>query len=150
MLVLPPNLLAAIEAHGARDYPDECCGVLLGRVDGASARVVSIVEAANVREDERRRRFLIDAKAYLEAERAADAAGLTLIGFYHSHPDHPARPSEFDREHAWPNLHYIVLAVEGGRPREATSWVLSEDRGEFLREELATDATDATNAEGTS
>lgn len=136
MLQLPRALRSTIESHGTRHYPEECCGFLLGTGDAASARVMHVLEAPNVCEDERRRRFLIDARDYMAAERAARNAGLALLGFYHSHPDHPARPSAFDQEHAWPNLHYIVLAVEAGRPGACTSWVLSEDRAEFRQEEI--------------
>lgn len=135
MLSLPRPLLSAIEEHSRRDYPDECCGILLGSGEG-DATAVELREVANVREDERRRRFVISPRDYLAAERAARESGLSLLGFYHSHPDHPARPSEFDREHAWPNLHYVIIAVEKGAPGRSTSWTLTEDRGAFVEEEL--------------
>ncbi len=74
-------------------------------------------------------------------ERLADAEGLALLGFYHSHPDHPAIPSEYDREHAFPFFHYVVMAVAGGQPGEVSSWILSEDRGVFEKERLVADGT---------
>lgn len=135
-LGIGPQMLGRIRAHGERDYPEECCGVLLGTPTASAGHVVDVLELPNARADERRRRFIIRPDDYLRAESAARARGLRLIGFYHSHPDHPARPSEFDREHAWPNLYYVVVAVAAGRAGEATSWVLSEDRAEFLQEEL--------------
>jgi proteasome lid subunit RPN8/RPN11 len=134
MIALDEARAAVIREHGRRTYPEECCGALLGRfVDGVAT--VEVARAiANVREDGRRRRFLVDPRDYLEVEREADRQGLTVLGFYHSHPDHPAAPSDFDRRHAWPNLHYVIVAVEAGVPRELTSWLLSEDRS-IMREE---------------
>ena len=136
MVELGPGVRAAIEGHGAADYPEECCGVLVGRVEGAVRRVDEAVPLVNARPDERRRRFLITPAEYRAAEQAADERGLVLIGFYHSHPDHPARPSEYDREHALPWHSYLVLAVAAGLAGECTSWVLSDDRTAFMAEEL--------------
>ena len=110
--------------------------MLLGRA-GEVPRVEAVRPIANVREDERRRRFLIDPRDYLTVEREARARGLDVLGFYHSHPDHPAVPSDFDRLHAWPNLHYVILAVAGGHPGELTSWRLSEDRTAMQPEPVA-------------
>jgi proteasome lid subunit RPN8/RPN11 len=136
MIQLAPGVLPAIRRHGEADYPEECCGVLLGHVDGPHRRVVEAPPLANARADERRRRFLITPADYRAAEAAADARGLALIGFYHSHPDHPARPSEYDREHALPWHVYLVLAVAAGRAGECTAWVLSDDRAAFEPEEM--------------
>jgi proteasome lid subunit RPN8/RPN11 len=127
---------SAIGEHGRAAYPEECCGALLGRSDEGAARVEVVRPIANVRADERRRRFLVDPREYLAAERAARERGLELLGFYHSHPDHPAEPSRFDRLHAWPNLHYAILAVSAGEPRELTSWLLTEDRAAMRPERV--------------
>jgi len=123
-----------IRDHGRRTYPEECCGALLGRfVDGVPT--VEVARAiANVRATARGRRFLVDPSDYLQVEQEAAQRGLEVLGFYHSHPDHPAVPSEFDRQHAWPNLHYVIVTVEAAVPREITSWLLSEDRS-IMREE---------------
>jgi len=134
VIALDEAQAATIREHGLRTYPEECCGALLGRfVDG-----LAVVELAwpivNVRPDTRRRRFLVDPRDYLTVEREAARRGLEVLGFYHSHPDHPALPSEFDRQHAWPNLHYVIVEVDAGVPREITSWLLSEDRS-IMREE---------------
>jgi proteasome lid subunit RPN8/RPN11 len=134
---LSPDVLAAIRAHGESDYPDEACGVLLGR----GCLVAEALALPNSKEEERGRRFVIRPSDYIAADREARRRGLDILGFYHSHPDHPAKPSEFDREHAWPNMHYIVLAVAGGRALEATSWMLSEDRSRFESEGLTPIAT---------
>ena len=83
--------------------------------------------------EQRSRRYTIDPRDYLRLERLADETGLTVVGIYHSHPDHPAVPSEFDREHALPYFHYLIVAVEAGRAGDFACWVLNEDRGSFER-----------------
>ena len=134
MIALTAGHSTAIREHGRRTYPEECCGALLGRfVDGVPT-VELVRPIANVREDARGRRFLVDPHDYLQVEQEADRRALAVLGFYHSHPDHPAAPSDFDRKHAWPNLHYLIVAVDAGAPRELTSWLLSEDRS-IMREE---------------
>ena len=137
MIVLAPDHAAAIRAHAERTYPEECCGVLIGRADGEPPRVALVREIANVHDEERRRRFLLDPREHLSAQKEARARGLAVIGVYHSHPDHPAQPSEHDRQHAWPNLHYVIVAVEHGKAGEITSWTLSEDCSVMQPERLA-------------
>ncbi|MDA2912611.1 M67 family metallopeptidase [Acidobacteriia bacterium AH_259_A11_L15] len=137
-------LLDEIRRHGARAYPNECCGAMLGVVNGDTKEVRELLSLDNRREGEAARtRFLITADDYRLAEKTAREKELEILGFYHSHPDHPARPSEFDREHAWPWYSYIVVRVArrkdgqaGGEPQEATNWVLAEDRSRFLPEEM--------------
>ena len=136
MITFDPKVLEAIREHGREAYPEECCGALLGTADSGSARVARITRMENARRDERRRRYVIEPLEYARVERQADAESLSVLGFYHSHPDHPAVPSEYDREHGFPFFHYIVLAVGAGVPGEAASYVLSEDRGAFEREEI--------------
>lgn len=134
---MPRDAVEAIRAHGREVYPEECCGALLGTIENGGGRVARVERMANAREDERRRRYTIDPLEYLRMEKLADAQGLALIGFYHSHPDHPAAPSAYDREHAFPFFHYLVLAVALGEPGKLTAWRLSEDRGTFDFEPLA-------------
>jgi proteasome lid subunit RPN8/RPN11 len=131
-------VLEAIRSHGRESYPEECCGGLLGSLpdDKGGVRIVRAEAIPNASRERRERRFAVDPRDYLRLERLAEELRLSLVGFYHSHPDHPAAPSEYDREHAFPFLHYLILSVANGRPGEATSWVLSEDRGVFEREEL--------------
>ena len=138
MIALTAGVAQAIRAHGEAAYPEECCGVLLGKVVEEVRWVVEAQSLANSRMEERERRFLILPADYRAAERVAGARGLTLIGFYHSHPDHPARPSQYDLEHALPWHSYVILAVAGGRAGEATSWVLAEDRSIFHPEAVET------------
>jgi proteasome lid subunit RPN8/RPN11 len=137
MLELNSELAGRIGAHGTRDYPHECCGALLG-TDGAAGRAVrDLLPLSNRRDDSPRNRFSITAEDVRAAERAATERGLDLIGWYHSHPDHPARPSEFDREHAWPWYSYIIVAVAAGAPGEMTSWRLTDDRARFEAEPIS-------------
>jgi proteasome lid subunit RPN8/RPN11 len=138
-MIAPESVLEEIRRHGAEAYPEECCGALLGvKVDG-EVRVRRTERVTNRRTDQRERRFFIDPRDYGALERIAEEEGLSLLGIYHSHPDHPAAPSEYDREHAFPFFHYLIVAVEAGRPRDMTCWILSEDRGTFEREPLRSD-----------
>ena len=129
--------LKLIEQHGAEAYPNECCGVLLGKEQDGRKVVTDILPLKNARDDSPRNRFLILPEDFVQSDREARKRGVDILGFYHSHPDHPARPSEYDREHAWPWYTYLILAVENGAPREMTGWLLTEDRLKFLPEELA-------------
>ena len=131
-LVLPPHAGDAIRAHGADAYPHECCGALIGR-DGVVSHAVPL---PNTTEEGPRRRFLVRAADYREAERRASELGADLLGFYHSHPDHPARPSQYDLDHAWPFFSYVIVSVRAGVPDAMTSWRLREDRSAFDEEPL--------------
>ena len=119
-----------------RDYPHECCGFLVGRGDGETVTVSRTVPAANLRDDSPRNRFEIDPGDLVQTDRAARAEGLGVVGFYHSHPDAPARPSEFDREHAWPGYCYAIVSVQAGQPKEMRNWKLAEDRQAFTEDEI--------------
>ena len=130
-----------IRQHGAESYPNECCGALLGRDADADAipaktarEVLEIFALVNRREDSPRNRFFVTAEDARDADKAAQAQGLDLIGWYHSHPDHPAKPSDYDREHAWPWYSYIIVSVQNGNPQDMTSWRLQDDRSVFLAE----------------
>jgi proteasome lid subunit RPN8/RPN11 len=136
MLSITDNALREIRAHGETTYPHECCGFLLGGIDGRRRRVVSLLSAENVHEENHARRFLITPKAYMLAERDARARGEDIVGFYHSHPGHPARPSQYDLDHAWPNLSYIIVSIQNGEAADLTSWVLTDDRKAFDGEEI--------------
>jgi proteasome lid subunit RPN8/RPN11 len=134
-LQLPAELLAEIHAHGALSYPEEGAGFLLGRAEGEQRTGVSILPIANAREDgARHNRYLIGPKEMMLAENAADAASLTLLGIFHSHPDHPSEPSEFDRDWALPFFSYLITRVEQGKAIETRSWRLADDRSHFTEE----------------
>jgi proteasome lid subunit RPN8/RPN11 len=136
MLKLGHALIERIHEHGSRDYPHECCGALLGREEGEDRAVLGILPLENRRKDTPENRFAIEPKDVLGAEKEAVENGWNLIGWYHSHPDSPARPSEYDREHAWPWYSYIIFQVEKAEPREMRSWRLNEDRDAFVEEAI--------------
>lgn len=140
MIAISLKVLDEIRAHGRDTYPEECCGGLLGR-PGDPARVIRIERIDNVRDLERARRYEVSPQDYLRLERLAAEESVELLGFYHSHPDHPAVPSAYDRDHAFPFFHYLVCAVASGHPGEVTAWVLSEDRGEFDPEPILEEET---------
>ena len=117
----------AIRHHGEETYPHECCGALVGK----DAVVSEIVALPNTTEEGPRRRFLVRPSDYRLAESRATELGGELLGFYHSHPDHPARPSQYDLDHAWPTFAYIIVAVAAGAAREMTVWFLKDDRSIF-------------------
>jgi proteasome lid subunit RPN8/RPN11 len=117
----------AIRAHGQETYPHECCGALVGSDD----RVAAVVALPNTTEEGPRRRFLVRPSDYRMAEQRASELGGELLGFYHSHPDHPARPSQYDLDHAWPNFAYIIVAVASAKAEAMTVWYLKEDRTTF-------------------
>lgn len=130
------SLLAQIQAHGERAYPEEGAGFLLG-ADGPQRAVQGIYPLSNAREDEaRRNRYLIMPEDYLKAEIEADRLGLSLIGVFHSHPDHPNCPSEYDREWAQPYFTYVITSVVAGKALESRAWRLVEDRSQFVEEEI--------------
>jgi proteasome lid subunit RPN8/RPN11 len=135
-LILSAPDLGVIRAHAERDYPREACGLLGGTWDGDAKQVARVVAVSNARHDSPRNRYLIEPEAFLRAAKELERAGLEVLGVYHSHPDHPARPSEFDREHAWPRLSYVVVRVAGGLAAEASSWVLADDRTAFHEESM--------------
>jgi S-sulfo-L-cysteine synthase (O-acetyl-L-serine-dependent) len=132
-LAVPREVLERMRDHGARTYPDECCGALIARAPGEVAEAFAL---SNTTDGERRRRFLIGPDEYRAAEARAAEIGGDVIGFYHSHPDHPAVPSAFDLEHAWPNLSYVIVSVRAGRAEQARSWRLRADRSTFDEETL--------------
>lgn len=126
---------AAIRRHGEETYPHECCGALIG----APGRVTAAVALPNTTEEGPRRRFLVRPSDYRIAEQRASELGGELLGFYHSHPDHLARPSQFDLDHAWPTFAYVIVSVASGRAGDMTVWFLKDDRSFFEEGELNDD-----------
>lgn len=118
---------AEIRRHGSETYPDECCGALIA----SGGTIVEAYRLPNTTAAGARRRFLIGPEDYRLAEARARERGATLAGFYHSHPDHPSRPSAHDLEQAWPNLTYIIVAVHEATPGDLQGWRLLEDRSGF-------------------
>ncbi|MDR2819972.1 MAG: M67 family metallopeptidase [Desulfovibrio sp.] len=138
MILVSGDVERHIRAEGEKWYPDECCGFLLGQIDESGRRrVEDILPVPNAGQaEERHHRFRIEPDDFMRAERQARLRGLDVIGFYHSHPDHPATPSEYDREQALPFYSYVILSVRRGASAEISSWELSGDRALFNHEEL--------------
>jgi len=135
-LELAAGLAEEIRAHGQRAYPHECCGAILGRESEGLREALSLRQLPNRREDSPSNRFSLTAEDVLGAEQAAREQNLEVIGWYHSHPNHPARPSEYDREHAWPWYSYVIVSVVNGVAVEMTSWRLADDRAVFSPEQI--------------
>ncbi len=137
MIELSAAQQSEIRAHGERDYPNECCGLLLGRFAESGLKVcLEIYPISNAREEEaKRNRFLIRPEELMRGEKHAAAKKLEVVGFYHSHPDHPAIPSGYDLEHAWPVYSYVVVAVNAGEAGDLRSWEIQADRSRFDEEQ---------------
>ena len=131
-VTLAPAVIAAIRAHGRETYPNECCGALIG-TDGVVSQAYAL---PNTTEEGPRRRFLVRPSDYRTAEARASEARQELLGFYHSHPDHPAEPSQYDLDHAWPFFSYVIVSVREGEARELRSWRLRDDRSAFDEESV--------------
>ena len=137
MLEIDIAILAEIHRHGEAAYPEEGAGLLLGSANGDLKRVTRLVAINNAREGgARHNRYLLTPEDYLRGEREAARQGLDVLGVFHSHPDHPNRPSEFDRAWAMPWFSYLITSVEGGRALESRSWKLADDRSSFIEEPL--------------
>lgn len=141
---LDSGVAGAIRRHGEEAFPYECCGALVGR----RGQVTATVALPNTTEEGPRRRFLVRPVDYREAERRASQMGAELLGFYHSHPDHPARPSQYDLDHAWPTFAYVIVSVMSGASRDMTVWFLKDDRSSFEEGDLNGDEnTDSDTAQ---
>ena len=142
-LRIPEDLLSKIHAHGEQAYPEEGAGFMLGS-DAVERDVIDLLPLSNAREDAaRRNRYLFTPEDYLKAEVEAERLGLSLIGVFHSHPDHPNQPSEFDREWAQPYFSYVITSVRSGKALESRSWRLVEDRSKFQEEPITLTAKGA-------
>lgn len=141
--MLEPEVEEQISEHARRAYPDECCGFLFGTDDGSLRRIMRSRAVTNQwGESERQRRFLITADDLRQAEVAAANDGREVVGFYHSHPDAPAIPSTFDRQHAWPWYSYLIVSVVAGNPSTLSAWELRADRSAYIQAGLQRVETD--------
>jgi proteasome lid subunit RPN8/RPN11 len=126
------NLLESMKQQSAEKYPEECCGVLIGTVRENGVRNIAyLFETQNQHTDNRARRFLIEPDDFRKADQFARENGAEIIGYYHSHPDHDAVPSEHDRELAWPWYIYIIISVLEGKPSSVLGWMLRDDRNGY-------------------
>ena len=137
MIVVSEEQSNAMRAHGERDYPYECCGLMFGRFEDGRKNVLETYPISNAREEAaKRNRFLIRPDELMHGEKYARGKGLDVVGFYHSHPDDAAVPSQYDLEHAWPTYSYIVVAVKEGHAADLRSWEMESDRSTFTEEQI--------------
>ena len=137
MIFVPKEQLTEIREHGVRDYPYECCGLLLGRFGEDAKIVTETYPISNAREESaKRNRFLITPEELMKGERYARSRDLEVVGFYHSHPDSPARPSKYDLDHAWPTYSYIIVSTSEGQSGDLFSWEQEPDRSRFNEEKI--------------
>ncbi len=125
IIELDLKLKKEIEQHAESTYPYECCGFVLGDAQSRTVQEVYLLE--NAKEGDQRRRFEIDPLDYIKVEQHALQQGTSLLGVYHSHPDHPSVPSEHDLKQAFPNFSYLIVSVEKGRSKRTQSWRLNEE-----------------------
>jgi len=137
MISISTDLLNQIREHGVKDYPYECCGLLLGRFTEEGKTVKQPYPISNAREESaKRNRFLIEPEELMRGERFAREHNLDVVGFYHSHPDSPAVPSQYDLDHAWPTYSYIIVSTSAERAGDLFSWEQEPDRSRFNQEEI--------------
>ncbi|MDR2782762.1 MAG: M67 family metallopeptidase [Treponema sp.] len=138
MLEIGKDLAQAIRDEGEKVYPNECCGFVLGTFhEDGRRKTGDVFPIDNAREaEEQYHRFKIEPEDFIRVEKEARARNLDVIGFYHSHPDHSARPSDYDRQHALPFYSYLIVSVEGGKAHGLTSWELAADRVAFMEEKI--------------
>jgi proteasome lid subunit RPN8/RPN11 len=136
IIAIPKLLQEQIFRNAVRAYPNECCGLLLGEIEGQLKLVRKVWESENVTESGRHNRYCISPLELLKAENFVAKRGWEVLGVYHSHPDHSARPSEFDRTHAILHYSYVILSVIRGRPGESGCWTLGDWDSSFEPEEL--------------
>jgi proteasome lid subunit RPN8/RPN11 len=142
-LVLSPPILRQICQHGEACYPEEGAGLLLGRLHDGDRLVLEILPLSNAFEAaSRRNRYFIGAREMMRGEEEAERRGMEVLGVFHSHPDHPARPSIFDREHALPWFSYVITSVNQGVAGDTRAWRLSDGRTGFSEERMAIDLAD--------
>jgi proteasome lid subunit RPN8/RPN11 len=137
MITIANEQLNEIREHGVRDHPFECCGLLLGRFAAEGKIVSETYPISNAREESaKRNRFLITPAELMRGERYARERDLEVVGFYHSHPDCPAVPSQYDLEHAWPTYSYIIVSTRADEATDLFSWEQEPDRSKFNPEEI--------------
>ncbi len=139
MITISTNQLSEINRHGEQDHPYECCGLLIGHYEADGRKVVTeTFPISNAREETaKRNRFLIEPQELMRGEKYARSKQLDIVGFYHSHPESPAVPSQYDLEHAWPTYSYIIVSVMNQKAGDLFSWEQRPDRSKFDREEMS-------------
>jgi len=136
MITLKQSHIDAIFEHGREGHPDEVCGIILGSFSGDDREAIEVMRAGNLNSERSHDRYELDPKDLVAAERKCRESGLEVIGLYHSHPDHPDAPSEFDRERAWPVYSYLIVSVMKGEDCSVRSWQIDEETERFIEEKI--------------
>ena len=143
-VVVPSSLQQRILEEMVASYPNEGGGFLFGIVEDGAVRIADVTRVENTYPtEEQYHRYAMTPQDWVRLEDQAEASGFSLVGYYHSHPDSPAIPSVFDRDHALPNFVYIITSVQQGEAREMRVWQLDPDRTRFAEETLVIDSADA-------
>ncbi len=119
-----------------KTYPHECCGVMVGSIENGVKTVTELIPAENQRTDSPANRYLITPDLLNELEKKLKGTDRAIVGFFHSHPDVPARPSAYDQDHAWPWYSYVIVSVNRGQAGEIHNWKLRDDRSAFDAEKM--------------
>ena len=133
MLLIPTNIRTEIEAHAEQGYPHEVVGILAGN---STVNTVQVLRSLVNERGDTHNRYQVSALALYRATQALESEGWDILGYYHSHPDHPSRYSDYDREHALPNLSYVIVSIQNGTADTIQSWRLSEDRASMIEEAI--------------
>lgn len=136
MIIINKDNLNIIKEHAKKAYPYECCGLLVGRDAGSEKDVIEIHALTNLNTERANDRYEIDPKEYMKIDQEVATRKLSIIGIYHSHPDHPSRPSEFDASRAWEGYSYMIIAIANGEEFEVKSWVFHDSTKTFEEEEI--------------
>src|SRR5262245_19647058 len=136
MLKIPLNILREIYDHTEASYPNECCGLMVGTMSGDARTVHTFRKCRNLNVERAKDRYELDPMDMLRTQREFESSAFDIVGIYHSHPDHPSRPSQTDTERAWPDYSYVIISVQKGTVASAQSWVLNEAERKFQEESL--------------
>jgi len=145
MIRMSKKIVDEIEYHAEQTYPEECCGMILGFNENGIHAIKEVIRIDNKQDENRRRRFLITPEQYRQAEQLARKWKMELLGFYHSHPDHPAAPSDFDTDHALPWFTYIIASISNGKAASMTAWLLNEERTQFIERIIVVETLPSTS-----
>ena len=136
MIRLKSTDVEEIKQIAQKTYPHECCGVMVGSVENGVKTVTELIPAENQRTDSPANRYLITPDLLNELEKKLKGTDRAIVGFFHSHPDVPARPSTYDQDHAWPWYSYVIVSVNRGQAGEIHNWKLRDDRSAFDAEKM--------------
>ena len=136
MIEIPSSVLREIYDHTESSYPNECCGLMIGTIDGDSHFVRTFRKCGNLNTERARDRYEMDPMDMLRTQREFEKGPWDIVGIYHSHPDHPSRPSQTDTDRAWPGYSYVIISVQKGTVATANSWLLNEGEKKFYEEPL--------------